>query len=398
PLGLCCAPNCAGRTCGPDGCGNANGCGACPAGQNCDDDTGQCLCDEQSCADGCCDAGGRCQPGNTEGACGSNGGTCAQCTAQQDCVDGACVMIACTGSCSNDNDCPDIRNCVCNRAQGACCQRTCAGKVCGPDGCGGGCGECPPHATCNGDGACACDVVQCAGTCCAPGQVCDLASSPNRCCTPEPPATTCAGGKCGDVTNTCGQTVNCGACPAQTCRTVVCNATTHVCDYAIQLNGQPGTNCTTQCCSGACCAAGTFCANGQCVVTCGAQVCGPGEICCGNRCVFSGTCCELQLGCDPGTCCGPLVCIPVSPPDPNLWQSMCQLCCEHDSDCPIANTFCSSDPQFCGTANQCPSNSCCQAVGCQNDNECETHICCGRPNGRCCLLGRECVNNRCVVP
>lgn len=33
-------------------------------------------------------------------------------------------------------------------------------------------------------------------------------------CTPHAQATTCAGGKCGNVTNNCGQQVNCGACAA----------------------------------------------------------------------------------------------------------------------------------------------------------------------------------------
>ncbi len=187
-----------------------------------------------------------------------------------------------------------------------------------------------------------------------------------------------------------------GDCVNVPCLTKACQ--NGACVYTLQPNGQPGTNCATQCCNGVCCAAGTLCANGQCVVNCGGRACGPGETCCGNRCFSDETCCALQLGCDPGTCCAPFVCIPVSPPNPNLPPSMCQLCCEHNSDCPIANTFCSSDPRFCGTAGQCPGNSCCQPVGCQNDNECETHICCGRPSGTCCLLGRECVNNTCVVP
>ena len=33
--GLCCAPNCAGRECGPDGCGNDGTCGSCAPGQTC---------------------------------------------------------------------------------------------------------------------------------------------------------------------------------------------------------------------------------------------------------------------------------------------------------------------------------------------------------------------------
>jgi sugar lactone lactonase YvrE len=36
----------------------------------------------------------------------------------------------------------------------ASCQPDCTGKVCGDDGCGGSCGECPPFGTCNGQGLC----------------------------------------------------------------------------------------------------------------------------------------------------------------------------------------------------------------------------------------------------
>jgi predicted outer membrane repeat protein len=40
--GLCCAPNCGGRQCGDDGCGNGGTCGACPSGQTCNAQTGTC--------------------------------------------------------------------------------------------------------------------------------------------------------------------------------------------------------------------------------------------------------------------------------------------------------------------------------------------------------------------
>lgn len=42
PQGECCAPNCAGRLCGPDGCGGGGTCGACPSGTTCDEVTGRC--------------------------------------------------------------------------------------------------------------------------------------------------------------------------------------------------------------------------------------------------------------------------------------------------------------------------------------------------------------------
>jgi hypothetical protein len=120
----------------------------------------------------------------------------------------------------------------------------------------------------------------CQGTCCRSGDVC-LA---NGCCTPVSRETTCAG-KCSDVTDNCGQSVDCGACPAQTCHSVICNAT-HACNYIVQPNGQPGTNCAGQCCNGACCPAGAVCANDICV--CNAASCPNG--CCSNGPGHPGTC------------------------------------------------------------------------------------------------------------
>ncbi len=40
--GACCAPNCSGRLCGPDGCGGGGTCGTCPSGTTCDETTGRC--------------------------------------------------------------------------------------------------------------------------------------------------------------------------------------------------------------------------------------------------------------------------------------------------------------------------------------------------------------------
>jgi hypothetical protein len=130
--GLCCVPNCAGRDCGDDGCGNPDGCGACRDGEDCDEESGQCL-------------------------------------------------STCTRNCSQDGDCPNVRNCVCNQAQGVCCTRSCDGKICGPDGCGGRCGEgCPDGTVCSADGtACLCTPQ----TCCT-GQ--------SYCTDPLSPATICA--------------------------------------------------------------------------------------------------------------------------------------------------------------------------------------------------------------
>ncbi len=74
---------------------------------------------------------------------------------------------------------------------GGCCEPNCVGKQCGPDGCGGKCGSCPPDYTCkNGQ----CEVV----------------------CIPD-----CDGKECGS--DGCGGT--CGTCPVdETCKNSVCFA------------------------------------------------------------------------------------------------------------------------------------------------------------------------------
>jgi uncharacterized protein YkwD len=50
------------------------------------------------------------------------------------------------------------------------CQRACADRTCGDDGCGGSCGTCPGGQACNG-GTCGC-ATPCGSTCCGAGQIC----------------------------------------------------------------------------------------------------------------------------------------------------------------------------------------------------------------------------------
>jgi len=79
-----CQPDCAGKDCGPDGCGGS--CGTCIAPLLCAESTGQCVEDD--------------------GLCGS---------------------------------CPPPGKCH----GGACCDPNCYGQVCGFSACGGSCGTCP---------------------------------------------------------------------------------------------------------------------------------------------------------------------------------------------------------------------------------------------------------------
>jgi hypothetical protein len=159
--------------------------------------------------------------------------------------------------------------------EGACCTpTTCAGAgaECGTidDGCGGhpDCGECSGPETCGGG---------------QPGV-------PNICgCTPEPDTTTCAG-KCGPVTNNCGQEIDCTALCSDCCDGDICWPR----------------------CNGVCVDRLTDHDNcGDCGVTCGNLVCYHGNCCTEERdpdfpdqpdiCV----CAEEGWACDgtPGTCC-----------------------------------------------------------------------------------------------
>ena len=68
-----------GNSCGPDTCGNANGCGQCPSGKTCI--SGQCVCTA-----GICPVGNVCGPDT----CGNPNG-CGQCAKPETCNAGQCV-------------------------------------------------------------------------------------------------------------------------------------------------------------------------------------------------------------------------------------------------------------------------------------------------------------------
>jgi len=144
--GTCaCVPACAGKECGPDGCGAS--CGSCPAGEACNP-SGQCVC-----APDC--QGREC---GLDPVCGTQ--SCGTCTAPETCQpDGLC---ACVPACAGKECGPDGCGGVCGTCAAPalcdatfhCCTPACAGKECGPDGCGGDCGTCPAGTTCDALGAC----------------------------------------------------------------------------------------------------------------------------------------------------------------------------------------------------------------------------------------------------
>jgi V8-like Glu-specific endopeptidase len=116
-----CTPMCAGKICGPDGCGGT--CGACTGGQACNATGTGCTCAPQCAGKNC--GGDGC------------GGTCGSCGPNETCGAGGVCMTGCTPQCN--------------------------GKACGPNGCGGSCGTCGTGEMCSTSGQCmsvnACDAA-----------------------------------------------------------------------------------------------------------------------------------------------------------------------------------------------------------------------------------------------
>lgn len=235
PDQTCCSRQCTGKDCGDDGCGGT--CGDCSGGQTCG-------------ADGKCFT--KCEPNCLGKQCGDDGcgGSCGTCT------DGFCDKAL--GICKN-NVCPNLPQagcCVGNELQTcatftaydgstakqeqklncgdkglfcgwdatagaygcvatpapedpagkwargcsgiASCTPNCTGRICGDDGCGGSCGDCPSGNKCDFvSGQCKVDV--CAVV---PGPGCCAGNTLIRCNNGVPEQTSCSytasiGGQCG---------------------------------------------------------------------------------------------------------------------------------------------------------------------------------------------------------
>jgi hypothetical protein len=163
--GHCCEPDCDGKECGDDGCGDL--CGECPDLHICtNDDT--CDCQHETCDGVCCESGRKCFEGeccnpNCDGKnCGDDGcgGQCGECVGDGLCIEGACCVSECQGKECGEDGCGGTCG-ECFGAQDECtagicqCIPDCAGKDCGDDGCELTCGECSDSEQfCDEEGLC----------------------------------------------------------------------------------------------------------------------------------------------------------------------------------------------------------------------------------------------------
>ncbi|MBM4353862.1 MAG: hypothetical protein FJ109_08710, partial [Deltaproteobacteria bacterium] len=199
--GTCYVPACAGKECGTDPMGFA--CGNCPAGKVCEEGLGKCLSLPEPCLP-------KSKPGC--GGCDCEACVCGKypncCTENWDIFCVAACEVGCGFDCSPCPEKPSCEGIECGKfcglecgkcdkgkvcSYGKCCAPSCAGKVCGSDGCGGQCGTCP--------GTDECEAGQCVA------------------CKPKCAGKECGGDGCGGECGTCPQDAECvsGVCKKQSC-------------------------------------------------------------------------------------------------------------------------------------------------------------------------------------
>ncbi|MBM4371499.1 MAG: hypothetical protein FJ098_07580, partial [Deltaproteobacteria bacterium] len=268
--GQCCTPDCSDGCGGPDGCGGDCGPESCGLGSFCEE--GEC---KSLCAEEC--EGLECGVGTCGGPCGTGGAGCPQ--GHQVCLDGTCyndcagispLAGCCDGSiavaCVLSGWHSDVMTTECGLSCGwkpeydigdetetgsyecgpptpdpsgvhpMACDWSCKGPVCdpvagsgppmecGPDGCGGTCGECGAGEVCTRGACCTADLGdrECGPDACGAIVECEAGfrcSSPGLCvpCDDDP----CQGRECGP--DGCGGW--CGICGyAEICASGVCLA------------------------------------------------------------------------------------------------------------------------------------------------------------------------------
>lgn len=128
--------------CSPSGVCACDGGNQCKPGQICAGGANPCVCNAESCPDGCCDDNGQCLTASDE-FCGIAGASCTTCGEGLRCDVGECICdsMSCGNGCCSDSDTGDTRACI---------QKGSPENTCGING--GACVICPPEAFCSVDG------------------------------------------------------------------------------------------------------------------------------------------------------------------------------------------------------------------------------------------------------
>jgi hypothetical protein len=139
----------------------------------------------------------------------------------EDCDDGSeCVRV--------ENPVPGVYDGYYCKPEPSCSPCTCAGKICGDDGCGNSCGTCPPSSICSPTNPCHRNTIT--FTCTGGGSTCSQTGSSttiDNSCTAYCDSGQCSGGSCVVCTDTCaslgyqcgthticGVSTYCGSCPS----------------------------------------------------------------------------------------------------------------------------------------------------------------------------------------
>jgi hypothetical protein len=167
------------------------------------------------CRNGCCDAFGRCQPGDTKTYCGGPGVLCQTCTGScvnLQCVGGPSCVLGCGGCCMLDGTCSigGEDNTHCGRL----------GQLCFSCGPGYTCDSSDSNDTRLSTCTIACGPQSCQGCCI--GGVCSTGTDPTSCgtrgnvCVQCTQGQSCLNGGCVTLSQ-CGPTLCAGCCQNDVC-------------------------------------------------------------------------------------------------------------------------------------------------------------------------------------
>ena len=317
-------------------------------------------------------------PGGPQNQC-LNG----QCVCVPDCQGKECGPDGCGGSCG---ECPGPQDfCMNDQCQ---CLPNCVGKQCGPDGCKGVCGECDDGFWCTDDdcksGTCAFhlhNACKIGGQCYAPSDV--KPADPCLECDPDDSTISWSsvvdGTTCGPGTAVCFQGSCCSAsCSGKDCGGDGCGGTCGGCVPPLLCKGF---NCV--------------CPNNQ--VACGETCCPGGQTCKQGGCCQPETCSSLDKECGPGYLdgCGGILNCGQCNKHPNSYCSSGSCKCNPScagKEC--GDDGCGGNCGACGCGEQCIGDSC-HFTACSG-KECGSNGCGGVCGDGTCPPGKSCKNGNCT--